>query len=263
MVLYVPLSAEEKKYNLYFQHIQKAMATLKFLLRDILSLKIICFILISAVCYFSCPLKNARANSVIDFQTLINFLPVPADTNLPYVPPVSIETSESAPAFSVPYSDYDHKKNPVTFINIPEPTDELFHSVLFNPLLEGEPILTFAEDFSMTFCISYKNVMAMNCSHENNFSDAVESLAENMINNFRTNVKRPFKIILPATMPTSDQLHLLREIEKGALIIVNTKLPSDLLNQKGKLLEGSPGWIHIWSTEKSIHYFNFKNYVSK
>lgn len=232
-------------------------------------------------CHF---LKAVYAEGVtIDFQSLINLLSVelPPNTAIPPIYPTSPESSGPALPSAFVDKNSNTNPNPLNLLNLPEPTDELFRPQNFGPLIGDELLLPGAEYYTVTVCLIYNEVAASGCSETNTHEQAAEKLASFILNkSLRGVMDRPFRMILPSSMPEENQVQMLREIETRAICIIESAILEELerlgkhlpgkkeegirqkqtLTQKMNIARQSAdngtNWTHNRKKERSLHYFN-------
>jgi hypothetical protein len=214
-------------------------------------------------------LKSALAEGVtIDFQNLLNLLSVelPPNTNIPSISPTSPESAGPA-QLSAFDKNLRTNANPVNMLNIPEPTDELFRPLNFGPLIGDEPLLPEAEPYTVTVCLIYNEIPAAGCSETSTPEQAAEKLASFILNkSLRDVIDRPFRIVMPSSMPSDQQIQLLCKIETEAIGLIEAKLSKEGREQKPfiteeaekarKDAESGIHWSHNWQEDKASHQFH-------
>lgn len=152
-----------------------------------------------------------------------------------------------------------------------ELTKELTRPVTFSPLSENESLLPNAESYIVTVCLAYNNVFVSGCSSTVTPEQASEKLSEILLNRyFNGTESRPFRVVMPSTMPTDQQTRLLNEIELKAGSIVAFRIfkaDGTSINEYDKIAkeEAKTGvnWSHTSNDDKSIHDFYTKKVLTK
>lgn len=153
-----------------------------------------------------------------------------------------------------------------------ELTKELTRTATFSPLSENEYLLPNAESYIVTVCLAYNNnVFVSGCSSTATPEQASEKLSEILINRyFNGTESRPFRVVMPSTMPTDQQTRLLHEIELKAGSIVASRIfkaDGTSIKEYDKIAKEEAktrvNWSHTSKDDKSIHDFYTKKVFTK
>jgi hypothetical protein len=207
----------------------------------------------------------------LNFGNLINLLPVELPPNVK-IPDITPNSPGNTPSSTLPdTSQYHNQYTPtqdLTNINTTyKSTDELLRPVLFSPLTEDEPLLPMAEHYVCKMCIKYNGITAVGCADNATPEQASEKLAAIILNKSLKGEKtRPFKIVMPSSMPSDQQIQLLCKIETGAIGLIEAKLLKEGRKEKPfiteeaekarKDAESGIHWSHNWQDDKASHQFH-------
>jgi hypothetical protein len=170
----------------------------------------------------------------------------------------STSTSQTAPGTQSSFTPY----------NTPEHTIELVNPVNLNPLSGDEPLLPMAEPYAVTVCLAYNNMAVSGCADKITSSQASEKLAAMMLNKYLNGVEvRPFRVVMPALVPSDQQIQLLRQIETEAIVIMETGMLKEGNQQKQNIIIASAkiarqeaksgaNWSHSFKNDRSSHDFH-------
>ncbi len=138
----------------------------------------------------------------------------------------------------------------------------------FNPLPEKESLLPSAEPYAVTVCLSYNDVSISGCADKKTPLEASEKLAAMILNKYLKGGEiRPFKVVMPSSMPPDQQIQLLRQIETDAIAIIEAGILKEGNPQKQNIIiddvkiarqEAQSGinWSHNLKDDKSTHDFH-------
>jgi hypothetical protein len=156
-----------------------------------------------------------------------------------YNGPLTATTSTSTPSsISTPTSitslqQYTTTTTTSTTLKTHDPTEKLLRPVYFNALSEEQPFFPQAEPYVVTVCLSYNDVTASGCLDKETPSQASEKLATMILNKYLKGIEiRPFRIVMPSSVPSAQQIQLLRKIETEAIAITEAKMLKDVKNSK-------------------------------
>jgi hypothetical protein len=156
-----------------------------------------------------------------------------------YNTPINATTSESTPSsistptFITSLQQYTTTATTSSILKTQDSTEKLLRPVYFNALSEEEPFFPQAEPYVITACISYNDVTASGCIDKETPSQASEKLATMILNKYLKGVEvRPFRIVMPSSVPSAKQIQLLRKIETEAISIIEAKMLKDVKNSK-------------------------------
>jgi len=182
-------------------------------------------------------------------------------------------TSSAATSLSTLTTSTSQKYAPITqtsisSYNTPEHITELLHPINFNPLSGDEPLLPQAEPYAVTVCISYNDMTASGCADKKTPSQASEKLAAMVLNKYlKGSAVRPFRVVMPASVPSPQQTQLLRQIETEAIAIIETRMLKEGNQQKQNIIiedvkiarqeaQNGVNWSHNLTNDKSSHDFH-------
>jgi hypothetical protein len=182
-------------------------------------------------------------------------------------------TSSAATSLSTLTTSTSQKYAPLTqtsisSYNTPEHITEIIHPINFNPLSGDEPLLPQAEPFAVTICLSYNDMTASGCVDKKSPSQASEKLAAIVLNKyFKGTAVRPFRVVVPASMPSPQQTQLLRQIETEAIAIIETRILKEGSQQKQNIIiedvkiarqeaQSGVNWSHNMRDDQSSHDFH-------
>lgn len=126
--------------------------------------------------------------------------------------------------------------------NTPEHTGEFFLPVNLSSLPENESLLPAAESYSVTVCLPYNNMTVPGCGEKDNVYEASEKLAVTILSKYSKANKgetRPFKVVMPSSMPPDQQSQALRQIEKEVINIIAS----------GMIMVGDRGMLNAFDEE--------------
>jgi hypothetical protein len=159
-----------------------------------------------------------------------------------YNTPINATTSESTPSsistptlptFITSLQQYKTTSTTSSILETHDPTEKLLRPVYFNALSEEEPFFPQAKPYVVTACISYNDVTASGCIDKETPSQASEKLATMILNKYLKGIEvRPFRIVMPSSVPSEQQIQLLRKIETEAIAIIEAKMLKDVKNSK-------------------------------
>lgn len=203
------------------------------------------------------PISTGIQNSISSVKSVT---PIPV-TSSPTSTQTTLSTSTSqkyTPITQAPISSY----------NTPEHITELIHPINFNPLSGDELLLPLAEPYAVTVCISYNDMTASGCADKKTPAQASEKLAAMVLNKYFKGIAvRPFRVVMPSSVPSAQQTQLLRQIETEAIAIIETKMLKEGSQQKQNIIiedvkiarqEAQSGinWSHNMRDDKSSHDFH-------
>ena len=207
----------------------------------------------------------------VTFGSFLNLLPVELPPNVK-IPDITPNSTGNTPSSTLPdTSQYHNIYKPIqdiTNINTTyKSTDELLRPVQFSPLTEDEPLLPMAEHYVLTMCIGYNGLTATDCVDNASPEQASETLAAIILKkSLKSEKTRPFRIVMPSSMPSDQQIQLLCKIETGAIVLVEAKLSKEGREQKPfiaeqaekarKDAESGINWSHNWQEGKASHQFH-------
>lgn len=201
-----------------------------------------------------------------ELQNLISYISsvMPASTSSTTTPQTS-QYQKYTPASQTSFTSY----------NTPEHTTELISPVYFNSLPENESLLPTAESYSVTVCLSCNGTAVPGCVDKKTPSQASEKLAEIILSKYikGTDV-RPFRIVLPSSMPTDQQFQMLRQIETDAIAGIevvllkkgkqqNRNTFTESLRIARQEADSGINWSHSDKDNSSIHTFNIQKTAFK
>jgi len=152
--------------------------------------------------------------------------------------------------------------------NTTEHINELVNPVNFNPLSGDEPLLPTAESYAVTVCLSYNNMELSDCADKITPLQASEKLAAMMLNKYLNDAEiRPFRVVMPSSVPSDQQIQLLRQIETEAIAIMEARMLKEGNQQKQNIIiesakiarhetESGANWSHILKNDRTIHNFH-------
>ena len=124
-----------------------------------------------------------------------------------------------------------------------------------------------AEPYVVTVCISYNDITATGCDDKKTPSQASEKLAAMILNKYLKGVEvRPFRVVMPSSVPSDQQIQLLRQIETEAISIIEARMLKEGSQQKQNIIEDTKiarqkaqsgvNWSHNLKDDKSSHDFH-------
>jgi hypothetical protein len=166
-------------------------------------------------------------------------VPSNSGTQSVYNGPLTATTSTSTPSsISTPTSitslqQYTTTTTTSTTLKTHDLTEKLLRPVYFNALSEEQPFFPQAEPYVVTVCLSYNDAIASGCLDKETPSQASEKLATMILNKYLKGIEvRPFRIVMPSSVPSAQQIQLLRKIETEAIAIIEAKMLKDVKNSK-------------------------------
>jgi hypothetical protein len=168
--------------------------------------------------------------------------------------------------FNSSYQKYNSTagQSPYNPINPTELTKELIRPATFSPLSD-EPLLPNAETYIVTVCLS-------GCSDKVTTTEqASEKLAGILLNRyFNGTESRPFRVVMPSSMPMDQQKQLLHQIEIQAIAIVESRIfkaDGTFIKEYDKNAreeaERGVNWSHTSKDDKSSNDFYTKKAFNK
>jgi hypothetical protein len=83
---------------------------------------------------------------------------------------------------------------------------------------------------------------AAGCADKKTPAQASEKLTSMMLNKYFKGIAiRPFRVVMPASVPSDQQIQLLHQIETEAIVLIETTLLGNLKNSKRFALETDAG----------------------
>lgn len=107
-------------------------------------------------------------------------------------------------------------------------TKELIQPITFGSLPENESLLPDAESFGTTVCLSDSPIVPPACSDLTPLEEAAHKLAATFLNAQAKKARsRPFRIVMPATMPMERQKAWVNQIESQAITLIESQAFQD------------------------------------
>ncbi|MFA5322085.1 MAG: hypothetical protein WC373_05370 [Smithella sp.] len=180
----------------------------------------------------------------------------------------SIPATSSATTSLSTSQKYTTTPPSLTSYNTPEHTTELLLPVKINPLSGDEPLLPLAEPYAVTVCLSYNDMAASCCADKKSPEQASEKLAAMILKKYLKGMEiRPFRVVMPSSMPSDEQTKLLRQIETGAITIIETRILKEGSQQRQNIIiedakiarqeaQSGANWSHNLKNDRSTHNFH-------
>jgi len=152
--------------------------------------------------------------------------------------------------------------------NASEHTAELLLPVSFSSLPEKESLLPAAESYSVIVCLSYNDTAAPDCREKSTPFQAGEKLASVIIKKYAGSAAvRPFRVVMPSSMPSDRQIQVLRQIETGAIDIIesvmlknsnkeNRNMFAEEIRMARQEAESGANWSPGLKNDKSTYSFH-------
>jgi hypothetical protein len=217
-------------------------------------------------------LTLSPSGSMIIYSHDIPSQPTQPTTTTPSTP---ISTNNSTTGSTT--SSYQKLNNPIAGqlgYNPTDPTEltkDLIRPATFSPLSEKEPLLPDAEPYIVTVCLPFNNMSVSWCPDKVTPEQASEKLAGILLSRyFNGSEARPFRVVMPSTMPMDQQKQWLRQIEIQASAIAESRIfkaDGTFIKEYDKIAreeaERGVNWSHTSKDDKSIHDFYTKKVFTK